>query len=493
MGQQKYTGWRKPESTGLIPGLSVTTSVLAVLAAAVVVGLWFFGDAPIAALTVLAVSVLFIAPTMIRVRGSSAGDLVAAWVRTIPIRRREAHIVKTGLFSHIPGGRSQLPGFALPLVLKNCWDPDSGSDVAAILNLVQNTITVELWVRAHGQDTLPQQIIDGRVAGWGEFLRVLGEHGDVAAAVVVTDIVPETGAYHNVEIDARRSSLAPGFAAEILEARTDDLAADTMRTTQRIAITFRYSSGAFNDGAASVSRRLPELRQAAARAGLEADWATSAEIIAATHAAFNPAAAPLIDEHMARVGDTGMTWSDAGPSYHDDQPRYYLHDSGRSMTYRAYDYPVQPVDEMSLAKILRPNHRAPYKRVALIYRPYRPSDARRMVDADYRDAFAAVQRRNRGLVDARQQMRFEDLAATREDLAEGHGLADVGMLITITVGLEQNGRDAAQMVDDTGLSSSLKFVPCYTDQASMFLVGLGIGVFPDMTETQGGVTDAFAA
>ncbi|MFE3262312.1 hypothetical protein ACFXPS_43835 [Nocardia sp. NPDC059091] len=75
MGQQKYTGWRKPESTGLIPGLSVTTSVLAVLAAAVVVGLWFFGNAPIAALTVLGVSVLFIAPTMIRVRGSSAGDL----------------------------------------------------------------------------------------------------------------------------------------------------------------------------------------------------------------------------------------------------------------------------------------------------------------------------------------------------------------------------------------------------------------------------------
>ena len=489
---QKYAGWRKPESTGLVPGLTTVTSVLAIVAGVAVVGLWFFLGQPPLAVGVAVVTVALIGPTIIRIRGISLGELVLARLKTIPIRAREAHLYRSGLFSHIPGGRAQLPGFATPITLADCFDPDTGENIGALVNLVHHTITVELWVRAVGQDTLPQQIIDGRVAGWGHFLRITGEHGDIAGLVVVCDVVPETGATYASEIDSRRSSLAPELARDVVDGRTEDLATDTLRMTQRIAITFRYSSGAFRDGAASVSRRLPEFRHAAGVAGLQADWATAAEIIAFTHAACNPAAQEHIDTMMATDGDTGMRWSDTGPGFHDDDPRYYLHDSARSMTFRCYDFPVQPVDEHILQRVLAPNHRAPYKRVALIYRPYRPSDAKNMVDADFRDAFAAVQRRNRGLVDARQQMRYDDLAATREDLAEGHGLVDVGMLVTVTVGFDETGRDAVQMLEDAGVSSSLKFAPCYTDQAAMFLAALGIGVFPDMDETTVSA-DVFAA
>lgn len=492
MGQQKYAGWRKPESTGLVPGLSTATSVLAVVAAVVVVGLWFFVGSPILALVVLVASVLVIGPTMIRVRGISAGEMLTAWLRTLPIRAKEAHLYKTGLFSHIPGGRAQLPGLASPITLTDAFDPDSGENIGALVNLVHHTITVVLLVAVHGQDTLPQQIIDGRVASWGEFLRIAGEHGDIAGLAVISETTPETGATYAAEVTSRRSDLAPALAAEIVDDRADNLPADTIRSAQRIAITFRYGSGAFADGVASVSRRLPELRTAASSAGLQADFAISAEIVAFTHSAFNPAAAARVDELMARVRDTGLAWAEAGPSFHDDQPRYYLHDSGRSMTYRAYEFPVQPVDERILAKILASNHRAPYKRVALLYRPYRPTDARQLSDSQFRDAFAGAQRTRRGVFDARQQMRFEDLAATREDLAEGHGLADVGLLVTVTVPFEETGRDAAQMLEDSGVSSSLKFAPCYTDQAAMFLAALGIGVYPDMDETKAG-PDAWAA
>ncbi|WP_372452050.1 SCO6880 family protein [Nocardia albiluteola] len=486
MGQQKYAGWRKPESTGLVPGLTTTTSALAVAAAVLVIMLWFFAGSPLLSIVVAVLAVLLIAPTVIRIRGVSVGDLLWAWIQTWPIRAREAQIYKTGLLSHIPGGRARLPGLATPVTLADCFDPDSGENVGALVDVVRHTITVVLWVLAHGQDTLPQEIIDGRVAGWGQFLRITGEHGDIAGVVVVKQTAPETGASYDAEITARASPLAPALTTELLDDRTDDLAADTLRLTQRIALTFRYSSGAYQDGVASVSRRLPELRHAASIAGLQADWATSAEIIATTHAAFNPAAQPAIDELMARDGDTGMRWSDAGPSYYDDAFSYFLHDSGRSLTYKCYEFPVQPVDEQSMARVLAPSHRAPYKRVAMIYRPYRPSDAKELVDRDFRDAHAAVQRRTRGLVDARQQMRYEDLAATREDLAEGHGLAAVGMLVTLTVAYDESGRDAVQQLEDAGVSSSLKFSPCYTDEAAMFLVALGIGIFPDMDETKGG-------
>ncbi|WP_170986984.1 hypothetical protein, partial [Nocardia farcinica] len=62
------------------------------------------------------------------------------------------------------------------------------------------------------------------------------------------------------------------------------------RYSQRIAVTFRYSSGSFDLGCEMVSRRLTELSTAAAGAGLNATFATVGEIIAFTHAAFNPAA-----------------------------------------------------------------------------------------------------------------------------------------------------------------------------------------------------------
>ncbi|WP_331761221.1 hypothetical protein OG225_42850 (plasmid) [Nocardia sp. NBC_01377] len=487
MGQQKYAGWRKPESTGLVPGLSAAASVLAVVSLMVAVGLWFFAGAPLLAVIVLVVSVLVIAPTMVRIRGISAGEMLTAWMRTLPIRAREAQLYKTGLFSHIPGGRSPLPGLASPITLTDCFDPDSGEDIGALVNLVHHTITVVLVVAVHGQDTLPQQIIDGRVAGWGEFLRIMGEHGDVAGVAVVSETVPETGATYTAEVESRRSELAPDLAAEVVDARAEEMPLDTIRATQRIAITFRYHSGAFIDGVASVSRRLPELRTAAAGAGLQADFCLSSEIVAFTHTAFNPAAAGRIDELMARSGDTGLRWTDAGPSFHDDtNPRFYLHDSGRSMTYRAYEFPVQPVDEQILAKILGKNFRAPYKRVTMIYRPYRPADARQLADGQLRDSFAGSQRTHRGLTDIRQQIRFEDNAATREDLAEGHGLTDVGILVTVTVPFEASGRDAAQMLDDAAVSSSFAFAPCLTDQAAMFLAGLGIGVYPDMDETKAG-------
>ncbi|VFA96178.1 Uncharacterised protein [Nocardia farcinica] len=194
---------------------------------------------------------------------------------------------------------------------------------------------------------------------------------------------------------------------------------------------------------------------------------------------------------MALTGDPGLTWEDAGPTYHDDDHRYYLHDSGKSFTFRAYDFPVQPVEDDVLAKLLARNPRTPYKRVTMIYRPYRPQDAIETTDADFRDAYAAAQRRKRGLVDARQQMRLADIGATRDDLAEGHGLTRVGMLVTITVPVDGSGVDETDAIQAAGVAASIKFADCYSDQGAMFLTALGIGVYPDMDETD--VTDILRA
>ncbi|MBF6588417.1 hypothetical protein IU414_27110 [Nocardia farcinica] len=491
MGSQKYAGWRKPESTGLVPGLSTGMSIVVVVAIAIAIGCAYLLNSMKLAFIVLAATVVFVGPSMIRFRGTAAGDYFLAWVRTLPIRRKLAHRYRTGLFSHVPGGRSRLPGLASPIILDGLFDPEAGEDVGALVNPVHRTITVVMLVTATGRATQPEATTDAQVAGWGEFIRQAGEFGDVAGIAVVTETRPETGARYEVEIEKRRHAAAPALALELMDDRTVDLAPDRLRYSQRIAVTFRYSSGSFDLGCEMVSRRLPELSAAAAGAGLNATFATVGEIIAFTHAAFNPAAGPIIDEAMARTGDPGLTWEDAGPTYHDDDHRYYLHDSGKSFTFRAYDFPVQPVEEDVLAKLLARNPRTPYKRVTMIYRPYRPQDAIETTDADFRDAYAAAQRRKRGLVDARQQMRLADIGATRDDLAEGHGLTRVGMLVTITVPVDGSGVDETDAIQAAGVAASIKFADCYSDQGAMFLTALGIGVYPDMDETD--VTDILRA
>ncbi|BCK59393.1 MULTISPECIES: SCO6880 family protein [Nocardia] len=491
MGSQKYAGWRKPESTGLIPGLSSGMSMAAVGAMAMAIGSAYLLNSMTGAIVILVVAVLLIGPSMIRFRGTSAGDYFISWARSLPIRRRMAHRYRTGLFAHVPGGHSRLPGLASPITLDRLFDPMTGDDIGALINPVHRTVTIVMNISATGRDTQPEATTNAQVAGWGEFVRRAGEFGDVAGIAVVTDTVPETGARYNVEIDKRRHESAPGLVLELMDDRTENLATDRIRYTQRIAVTFRYSSGNFRSGMESVARRLEELTDAAAGAGLFATFATVGEVIAFTHAAFNPAAGPMLDEAMALDGDPGITWNDAGPTYHDPEHSYYLHDSGKSFTFRAWDYPVQPIEDDVLAQLLAPTYRAPYKRVTMIYRPYRPQDAIEITDGDYRDAFAAVQRRKRGLVDARQQMRYDDIAATREDLAEGHGLTRVGILVTVTVPIGTSGVDETAFIRGAGVRASIKFAPCFSDQAAMFLAGLGIGVYPDMDETD--VTDILSA
>ncbi|NKY53957.1 SCO6880 family protein [Nocardia vermiculata] len=508
MGSQKYAGWRKPESTGLIPGLSGTMSIVAVGAGALAIGSAYLLHSMTGAAVILVIAVLLIGPSMLRFQGTSAGDYFVAWARSLPIRRRLAHRYRTGLFAQVPGGHSRLPGLASPIILDRLFDPMTGDDIGALVNTVHRTVTIVMMCSATGRGTQPEDATNAQVAGWGEFLRRAGEFGDVAGIAAVTETSPETGARYGVEIDRRRHDHAPRRVLQLMESRTgypldpdpdewiadeptSELAADRIRYTQRVAVTFRYSSGNFRSGIESVSRHLEQLADAAAGAGLFATFATVGEIVAFTHAAFNPAAGPILDESMARTGDPGITWDDAGPTYHDDAHRYYIHDSGKSFTFRAYDFPVRPVEDSILENLLAPTHRAPYKRVTMIYRPYRPQDAIETTDSDYRDAFQAVQRRKRGLVDARQQMRFDDIAATRDDLAEGHGLTRVGMLVTVTVPVDASGVDEAAFIRGAGVAASTKFAACYADQGAMFLSGLGIGVYPDMDETD--MADILAA
>jgi len=491
MGSQKYAGWRKPESTGLIPGLSAGMSMAAVGAMALAIGSAYILNSMTGAAVILGVAVLLIGPSMIRFRGTSAGDYFIAWLRSWPIRRRMAHRYRTGLFAQVPGGHSRLPGLASPIILDRLFDPMTGDDIGALVNPIHRTVTIVMDTSATGRATQPEATTNAQVAGWGEFIRRAGEFGDVAGIAVITDTVPETGARYDVEITKRRHEAAPSLALELMDERTTDLAADRIRYSQRIAVTFRYSSGNFRSGIESVARRLEELTDAAAGAGLFATFASVGEIIAHTHAAFNPAAGPMLDEAMAMTGDPGILWEDAGPTYHADEHSHYLHDSGKSFTFRAWDFPVQPIEDDVLAQLLAPTYRAPYKRVTMIYRPYRPADAIETTDGDYRDAFAAVQRRKRGLVDARQQMRYDDIAATREDLAEGHGLTRVGVLVTVTVPIGASGVDETAFIRAAGIAASIKFAPCFSDQAAMFLAALGIGVYPDMDETD--VTDILSA
>ena len=484
MTTSRYSGWRMPESTGLFKGLSATVSLVAVAGIGIEMFLVFFVPSSRILQITWAVIVAFsIAPAAIKHKGQSLGSIAYQWARTRGVYAKKAHIYDAGIFS--PMGKARLPGIAAPIQLVELPNPLDGQPIGALINPLERTITITMTVNPAITGVLPQWQIDESVAWWGDFLRIIAEQGDVEALTVVTETLPETGQRHRDEAVRHHSAQAPHLATQVVQAMLDDIGCDQLRSSQRLSITFKYGSGKWEEGAASVMRRIPSLVGAADQAGLNPILMTSGQIIAFTLVAYDPARQHQVDIRMANEGAPGVPWDSAGPMYHVESSHSYLHDSGKSFTYCAWEFPMAPVREDVWLPILGANEHAPYKRVAVIYRPYMPSDGKRVADNDYRDAFQAVQRRSRGLIDARQQMRFDDIAALRDDIASGNALVRVGMLVTITVDPNHTGRSEQQALENVGLQTSTKFRPYRFHQAAAFAAGLGIGALPDRPRLDG--------
>lgn len=397
-------------------------------------------------------------------------------------RRTGRHIYRAGQLSNQAGGRSRLPGIAAETEL--WWALDTNGHRFGMMRMPStHQYTVLLRCRIGGAAGNDQHIVDGLVGSWANFLAMLGQVPNIAAAAVTIETLPDTGERARANVDAITHPDSPATARQILAERVA-ASATGFRVHGRVAITFDAATPAQRKdpmaAAEMIGAQLPVLYSQLAHTDVTALPMSDSEYAAVVRRAFDPAAEPDIERALT-LGEYVCDWADAGPitAEEDVDKVTYRHDSGISRVWTMTSPPSGFPTERVLAGLLSPNSQVPRKRVTEIFRPYSPADAAKTVEGDFKSAVTAVNTA-RGIGSATADIALESTNTARVAEARGHGLVSMSMVITATA--ESVEELTALDPEMRGLISGARITarPAYMYQAAAFLGGLGIGVLlPD--------------
>jgi hypothetical protein len=196
------------------------------------------------------------------------------------------------------------------------------------------------------------------------------------------------------------------------------------------------------------------------------------------HAAYNPAAAVVMERARAAGEPVELCWEDVGPAQAraDSKLGAYWHDGAVSRTWEMSDAPRGHFRESVLAELLAPNGYVPRKRVTLLYRVLAPGEAAQVIE---RDVHNAVFRVNMEEHRAAPRLRLQAQAAQQASEEEARGAAVVmfGMLVTATV-LEEDGLAAANAaIENAAPTAKIALRLPRASQDSLFAAALPCGVW----------------
>jgi hypothetical protein len=227
-----------------------------------------------------------------------------------------------------------------------------------------------------------------------------------------------------------------------------------------------------------ISTRLPGLTAGLSMAGAGAARPmTSAEIAEAIRIAYDPASHQLLD--AARSGGEPLTqsWDQIGPAAAQEAWDHYRHDSGISVTWGMSEAPRGEVLSPVLTDLLTPHRDITRKRVSLLYRPYDPAGAARLVERDRKDARFRLGGANAA---ARDTVAVAAADQSAREEAKGAGLVRFAMLVTATVPQPEGLPTAAAAIDTLAPSARVRLRRMYGAQAAGFAAALPLGlVLPD--------------
>lgn len=471
-----YTGWTRPRASGLFGATWIATILCGLLIIAVMVTFMFTG--PKTGFTAAGMSFAIAAPLVWQRDGRSGYEMAVLRMQWLRGKRRKEHFYRGGLFSEVPGGQAQLPGLLAPTRLYE--GEDSAGFAFGMIHLPathQYTVVLRAWPQ--GDEAVDQSLINQWCGEWGIVLASAGLTSDMDGLVPVIDTVPETGNRLLGEAHSIVADNAPALAREVVFQAAMHLPQEEVQMVPRIAVTFAATTDARKkdpaEQAVEIGRRLPGICHAIEASGVAVRPMRAGEIVGFVRRSFDPAAQLAIERADAVGDDHGITWEDAGPISHEEKWDEYWHDGGRSITWEMEAGPKSAVDEGVLRRLLAPNAELPRKRVAIVYRPHTAADSTKIVDDDYRDALVDEQSgRATGSVAA--TIRVEATGRARQQLARGHGLTRVGLLITITEPLDGDIPRVDALVRDLATQCQLKIRRCYRYQAAAFAASLGVGV-----------------
>jgi hypothetical protein len=481
-----YGNWRRPSSAGLGSLGTLGTGVLfsgliVVVVVMAVAGLYW----------ALALAVLFgavLALLSVRDRHHRTGVQRLAtrigWWRS---RRSGARTYRSGPLGRTPQGRFQLPGLASGSELSE-WSGAAERPFALVQHPSTRHATVVLVAEPEGATLVDDDQVDVWVARWGSWLAGLGREPGLVAASVTVESAPDFGTRLRTEVDTHLDRRAPAAAAAMLREVVETSPAGSATVTAYVALTFTTAGRnggrrrEVRDVARDIGVRLPALVAGLSATGATAvRAATAQDLCQIVRVAYDPAAAPLLEEAVARDEEPDLRWSDVGPSAAQAAWGWYRHEGAVSITWSMTAAPRGEVFSSVLAELLAPHPDLDRKRVTLLYRPLDPARAARVVEQDKRNADFRAGSSTRPA--ARVVLEQRAAALTADEEARGAGLVSFAMLVTATVARADLLEDSATAldgvraaVDSLSATARVQLRPVYGSQDSAFAAALPLGI-----------------
>jgi hypothetical protein len=387
-----------------------------------------------------------------------------------------ATVYRSGPLGSKGSGRFSLPGLAAAMTAEDAMDAH-GREFVLLNHPKTAHVTAILETSPEGAALVDPDQTDHWVAGWGEWLNALGKEPSLVAASVTVETAPDPGTRLGREVADRLVANAPDLSRTVLNEAVRTYPAGSAAITSRVALTWTRASRSGGrrrtvaQMAVEVGRRLPALSSSLATTGAgPARPMTTGELAAAVRVAYDPSAQVLIDSGAE------CFWEDAGPVGAEERIASYAHDGWVSVTWAMTAAPPGVVQSSVLAGLLGPHMDIPRKRVTLLYRPYPPSEATKIVERDRLDTiFKANQSK---VAKARDTQAIAAANKSAQEDAQGAGLVRYGILVTATVpaGNPEALALAQAAVEALSVTARLGLRVVYRSQATAFLAALPLGI-----------------
>lgn len=479
VGPRTYGNWRRPTSPGILGLGAVGTAMLLAGLIAVVITV-MVATLLEAAILAGVLGLVMLAVVTKDAHGKNAISRSGARLGWWWTRSRGTHLYRSGPLGQALWGTYQLPGLAAPIRLSEHADSYERR-FALLYTPATGSYAVVIGTEPDGAALVDAEQIDMWVAHWGHWLASLGEEPGIEAASVTIETAPDSGTRLRREVHSNVDEDAPAFARQMLREVVDRYPVGSSTVKAYVTITFNAAQRAGgkrrgpDEMARELASRLPGLTGRLQATGAGAAHPLGAqELCEVIRIAYDPAAAPLIDEAHAAGEVPELAWTEIGPSAAEASWTGYRHDSAYSCTWAMTEAPRGNVQANILARLLAPHRDITRKRVTLLYRPIDAARAAAMVEADLRAAEFRMTSTSKPA--ARDSLAVRAATATANEEASGAGLVQFGMLVTATVADLDKQADARAAIDNLAATARLRVRPVYGSQDSAFAAGLPLGL-----------------
>jgi len=474
-----YGNWQLPKSPGLM-GLDLMGSSVLIAAVLVTIFAIMLGGI-LAGVAIAAASMPIIALLVVKNPATQQNGMQRLFIRLAWWQTRSAgnNHYRSGPLGKARWGTHQLPGLLANTKLNEYLD--GWNRPYALLELpTRGHFSIVFQVEPEGSSLVDEPQQDVWVDRFGHVLSNLADEPGLVACMVTIETAPDTGTRLQDHVGARIDPDAPALARQVLRELAQG-AGGGAEVKAWVAMTFdsslqgkRMSVDEFAD---ELRPRLRGLGERFHGSGVGGSRALSAqELCELTRAAYDPAAAVLIERNKLDGIVTPLLWSDVGPAGHDATWDAYRHDGAVSVTWSMTRAPLGEVHSNILKKLLEPHRSVQRKRVSIVYRLMDTGAAARTVEADKRNAtWNARNSKNPSEV---VKAAVEKASKTAQEQTRGASVTDFSLLVTATVlgdDLEAQ-RHAEATIENLGASARIALRRVYGSQDSAFVANLPLGV-----------------